>query len=660
MVRLDGQATALLFAIEEERQNLGIERINSVMFLKALLEMENSPIYDEIFSQIEPYAYPEMLNECYTIMTDHLEDLKVEESTDTQKDDIKEEKQEEPDVKQAKLEAIVEGNGEKPVYPTIISRRLDGILGEFVFEEDKRDVIRWIDGAEREIGIKEFTAAFIYIMPKPVLKVLRTFGVNIQYLKDGVTGKHFNQEDSSVDIPDELKSFLTNLNDKLKGEECNISCRDKECELVWQTLQKQSKRNVILIGEPGVGKTSIVEKITFDILSGNCPDEFKNAQVLSLDVNSSIAGTMYRGQSEERYAKLTAFLEVTPNVILFIDEIHLIRGAGACRDGEADLANAIKPILAGSKVRVIGATTSEEYEKYFSKDGAIKRRFRPIEVKEPKASEVYPMLKKTIESLSKYHGVSISKEMVDFIILNSACFNHETKNPDRTKDLIDLSMVVTKQNGKKEVDKISVLANFKYNFEAFVKMPKPFKKSTAYHEAGHCIMAKCSDYMKNNKVIAVTIIPTNYALGLTVYESDNVQYCDDTMDFYIDEIARLLAGRVAESIYTKTISGGASSDLEKATKIAYKVVSRFGMTTYGQNRIFFDEVNSQQVQNNVNKEIDVIIQKGFERAKQVINDNRDKLEKLVKMLLNKGIVGEEDLAKIFNEEKQEKQELAYT
>ena len=660
MGRLDGQATALLFAIEEERQNLGIERINSVMFLKALLEMENSPIYDEIFSQIEPYAYPEMLNECYTIMTDHLEDLKVEESTDTQKDDIKEEKQEEPDVKQAKLEAIVEGNGEKPVYPTIIYRRLDGILGEFVFEEDMRDVIRLIDGAEREIGIKEFTAAFIYIMPKPVLKVLRTFGVNIQYLKDSVIGKQHNHDETSVDIPDELKSFLSNLNDKLKGEECNISCRDKECELVWQTLQKQSKRNVILIGEPGVGKTSIVEKITFDILSGNCPDEFKNAQVLSLDVNSSIAGTMYRGQSEERYAKLTAFLEVTPNVILFIDEIHLIRGAGACRDGEADLANAIKPILAGSKVRVIGATTSEEYEKYFSKDGAIKRRFRPIEVKEPKASEVYPMLKKTIESLSKYHGISISKEMVDFIILYSSCFNYETKNPDRTKDLIDLSMVVAKQSGKKEVDKLSVWSNFKDYFEIYSKMPRELRKSTAYHEAGHCVMTKCSKYLKGIKIIAVTIIPTDTTLGRNIFDSEVVQIFDGSMEYFVDEIAMYLAGRVAETLFTNDLSSGASGDLEYATNIAYQIVSRFGMATYGQNRIFFDKVNSQKVQDNVNKEIDTIIQKGFEKAKQVINDNRDKLEKLVKMLLNKGIVGEEDLAKIFNEEEQEKQELAYT
>lgn len=129
-------------------------------------------------------------------------------------------------------------------------------------------------------------------------------------------------------------------------------------------MQKKTKRNVVLIGEPGVGKTSVVVKITHDILSVNCPDEFKNSVVLSLDVTSSVAGTQYRGQAEERYSAFAQFLENQKNVIVFIDEIHLIRGAGACREGEVDLANALKPILAGGNVRVIGATTNEEYEKY--------------------------------------------------------------------------------------------------------------------------------------------------------------------------------------------------------------------------------------------------------------------------------------------------------
>ena len=344
-------------------------------------------------------------------------------------------------------------------------------------------------------------------------------------------------------------------------------------------------------------------------------------------------------------------MENTPDVILFIDEIHLIRGAGACRDGEADLSNAIKPILAGSKVRVIGATTNDEYEKYFSQDGAIKRRFRPIEVKEPKSSEVYSMLKKSIDTLSKYHGVTISEEMVEFIILNSSCYNYETKNPDRTKDLIDLSMVVAKQQGKLEVDKECVLANFKYNIEQFNQMPLSTKKMIAYHEAGHCILTMCSPYLRDRKVLAVSIMPADSYLGVTVIETNEEHIGDATMEYHLDSIAMCLAGRVAESVYTDKISSGARSDLEDATKEAHALISRYGMTEFGANRVILAEVNSHKVMNKVNREIDKIIKKAMKRAEKVIFENYDILITLVDELVKNGIVSEKDLERIFKDKK---------
>ena len=656
MFGLDGHATFFLLSTEEKRAKLGIRRINSVLFLKCLLEADESPL-SEIFINEDRQIYIDVLQECNRITNEEARPERTKRSTRKKERSTKRLKKRYAKKQKKQQEALknIIDRKTNPYYPTMIYENPNnGKLEQIVFDEDMREFIGTfanISGNDK-IGLNEITTAFIKVMPDPVRSIFKECGIRTDVLKEAfeeTTNSDVDAKNTTFVIPAKIKSFITNLNEKLKGQECLIMGRDKECVLVWQTLQKQSKRNVILIGEPGVGKTSIVEKITFDIISGNCPEEFKDTQVLLLDVNASIAGTSYRGQAEERYAILTKFLEKTPNVILFIDEIHQIRGAGALQEGGVDLANSIKPILAGGNVRVIGATTSEEYEKYFSRDGAIKRRFRPIEIKEPKSSEVYPMLKKSIESLSKYHGVTISKEMVDYIILNSACFNNETKNPDRTKDLIDLSMVAAKQDGKTEVDKVSVLANFKYQFEYFLKMPESFKKSIAYHEAGHCVMTKCSKYFKHEKILAITIIPSETSLGKNVIEVNYQQFCDDTREYYIDQIASFLAGRVAESMFTGTMSGGAASDLEKATSVAYNVVSRLGLSSFGKNRVIFEEVNSPKVQDNVNDQIDFLIQEGEERAKQVITQNIDKVEALVKLLLNKGIIGEKEINEVFEQ-----------
>lgn len=604
-----------------------ITRATPLVIFKGILDLEVNPLYDFIS------------NECYS----DYEDICIFFENEFTTLSFIQEGEEIPEDEKCKY---IDTSKDKELYYTeevavLLSRTI-----QIAYEDEK-------DGVEVEHLLNAITEK----IPKDILNLLRNLSVNIQDFKRTFSKKEaVVQENKKNVLPYELKSFMKILNDKYQpGTRCPILGRDKECEVVWKTMQKKTKRNVILVGKPGVGKSSVAKKITYDIINGNCPEEFKDFLVISVDVNSTIAGTEYRGQAEERFKKMIDFLEKTDNVILFIDEVHTILGAGACRDGEMDLANALKPMLAEDKIRVIGATTSEEYEKYFSKDGALKRRFRKIEVKEPTSKQVYPMLKNAISDLSEYHGVKISKVIIEYIILISSCFNYETSNPDRTIDLVDLAMVTAKTEGKASVDKACVLKNFDIYLKKFEKMDYKVKKSTAYHEAGHYLAWRMSGNLKDLEGIAVSIMPAGDYLGVTVFDEldDEVTISGD-MDYFIDSIAVDLAGRVAEKMYTNTLSSGASADIENATKYAYSIVAKYGMIEgFGANRVYFDSENysmcSEKTVDNINTEIDKIIKKGYERAEEILSKNEVYLKKLVNQLMRKGILSKRDLDRIFEQ-----------
>lgn len=646
----DLPASNLLRELQKEAEELNVDRINSTMLLKALLEADESPLYDALLVQMEdPTCFPDMVDETYSYMP-----VPENEGIPEGEEDVSDSETAESTSSKGTQDTK---NSEKEELPQITY--LDkGKMKTAYFDEDLEEVLGAVVACFEMgeiVNIWRLTSFLVHTMPRDVRMVLRTYGIKTTLLKNYFSKKNENTTVKQkkvvgvFKIPDEIKGFVRNLNEDFKGDVCDISGRNRECKQAWQTMLKRTKRNVALIGEPGVGKTSIVVKMVHDILNETCPEEFKGFTILSLDVASSVAGTMYRGQAEQRFSALVDYLDNQPNVILFIDEIHLINGAGACREGEVDLANTLKPILAGGKVRVIGATTQKEYEEYFSRDGALKRRFRQVYVKEPKMKEVYPMLKKSIETLSEYHGVSISKEMVDFIILNAACFDNETSNPDRTKDLIDLSMVVAKQAGKTRVDKKSVLANFEYHFKQFAKMTDRAKRSTAYHEAGHCLMLLCSKELTSYDVVAVSIMPTDSYLGVTVYERNNITP-EPTMEYLVDEMAMSLAGRAAEKLFTSTITSGARADLASATDTAYNLVTKYGMwEEFGMNRIYTEEISSDKAKDQMNEAIDKLISKAMARADDILNENRKSLDLLVEALMKNGIVGPKDLKQILKD-----------
>ena len=501
-----------------------------------------------------------------------------------------------------------------------------------------------------EIEPLHITSAMFMTDNKDFKQFFRDIDANYDEAK-----KHFHPDRILVCgvIPFQLAGFLSTMNDKVDGKSpCEILCRDKETEAIWNICLKKNKRNTIIVGEPGVGKSALIEKLTHDINSGKCPEKFKKYKVIVLDVNALIAGTSYRGDAEERIKDLINFLETHHDVILFIDEVHTILGAGSCFEGEMDLANALKPILARGDTIVIGATTEEEYEKYFQKDGALSRRFEKVEVKEPLAEKVYPMIKNKLLSLTKYHGVTISREMVDYSILVASCFAFEKRNPDKTLDLIDRAMVSAVRSGKDHVDKDCVLNNFGIYFEMWDLMSEETKKEVAYHEAGHYIVGKASGRLIRNNWLAVSIMPAEHYLGVTVYEDDDrkVPFCNT--DYYIDSIAFCLGGRVAENMFRKDFTSGASADLEQATKEAFHLVSKLGMGNDSiENRVYLNTENypmfSEKAVNIINDEVNKVVKKSFERATKILEVNTDILEAIVAALVENRIMSETELDAIW-------------
>lgn len=504
----------------------------------------------------------------------------------------------------------------------------------------------------KEITYEDIAKSFIENLSENMLEVFSDLEINVPEFKENYEGA-IAEELEEFKIPASLTGCITVLNDKFKDEaQCDILGRDKECEEIWHNMMKKTKRNVILVGKPGVGKSSIVYKLTSDIVNQRCPEIFYDFIVLSLDVNNIIAGTSLRGQAEERFQDLIDLLKKHDNVILFIDEIHMIVGAGAVSHGEKqDLSNALKPILAGDDAIVIGATTDEEYAQTFGMEGALRRRFKTITVREPRTTEVYDMLKESIRQLEEFHGVRISKKMVEMIIFYSSCFNYNTSNPDRTKDLIDVSMVTARMSGKDRVDRESIMKNFGANFEEFRNMSEEMVRSTAYHEVGHFIVQRFSDKLIDRKAIAISIVPAEGYLGLTVTDATDKTVNKDK-SYFTDLIADLLAGRIAEKVFMKIENNaGAENDLEKATKIAFKMVTKYGMTSrLGENQIYLNDKDYQMqtpaVTEIVNREVQEILDESAKRATFLLNKYKGLVEELVNELTKKGMLSGKELNSI--------------
>ncbi|MDU2598622.1 MULTISPECIES: ATP-dependent Clp protease ATP-binding subunit [Anaerococcus] len=250
-----------------------------------------------------------------------------------------------------------------------------------------------------------------------------------------------NPEVASIkDLSENVSNYARDLNEEAESGKIDpVIGRDDEIERVIQILMRRTKNNPILIGEPGVGKTAISEGLAQRIVEGEVPRIIEDKTILSLDLASMIAGTKYRGDFEERLKKLFDELATHDEIILFIDEFHMVLGAGAA-EGSMDAANILKPILAKGDIQIIGATTIEEYRKYIEKDSALTRRMQPIQVEEPSLSDSRKIIYGIKDKYEAHHGVEITDDAINAAVELTDRYINDRYLPDKAIDVIDEAM----------------------------------------------------------------------------------------------------------------------------------------------------------------------------------------------------------------------------
>ncbi len=362
------------------------------------------------------------------------------------------------------------------------------------------------------VGTEHILIAIIKETDSIAARLLNTIGVNVQklyvdillamgedgnlYKEEFQNGKPRNKGKSTTPTLNQYSRDLTEL--AKEGKLDPVIGREEEIQRVIQILSRRTKNNPCLIGEPGVGKTAIAEGLAIKIIEGNVPDTIQNKRVLTLDLSGMVAGSKYRGEFEERIKRVLAEVKNDGKVLLFLDELHTIIGAGGA-EGAIDASNILKPSLARGEIQLIGATTIDEYRKYIEKDAALERRFQPVMVDEPSEEETIKILKGLRERYEKHHGVKISEDALVAAVRMSSRYLNDRFLPDKAIDLIDEASSRVRlgiYSAPKELKEIEE------ELEKLEQEKEDAIVSEAYEKAGEIKKKQLKKEEKKNKIIA--------------------------------------------------------------------------------------------------------------------------------------------------------------
>lgn len=410
------------------------------------------------------------------------------------------------------------------------------------------------------VTINHLFAGLLDVGEGIAIRLFMSMNLDLDNIYDEFTEKIFNSP-STKESHLLIEELGTNINTLAKNNELDpVIGRDEEIKKIEEILCRRTKNNPLLLGAPGVGKTAIIEGLALLIEEGKVPPKLQNKQIISLDMASAVAGTKYRGEFEERMKKIITEVENNPHIILFIDEIHTLIGAGGA-EGAIDASNILKPALARGKIRCIGATTTDEYKKHFEKDKALERRFQNITIEEPSIEQTREILNKLKPLYEEYHNVIITDPIIDKILSLSDKYLYNRFRPDKQIDVLD--EVCSKVNIKGNENIIKLQTNLKQirdKKELYIK-ENNIKKAYEYK-------IKETEY-KNN--ITINNEPT------TVTEKDIATVISSKAHIPVYEIIKdnkkdieILENKLKENIIGQEEAISKLVNLAKRIKLGYK------------------------------------------------------------------------------------------
>ena len=372
------------------------------------------------------------------------------------------------------------------------------------------------------------------------IRILSSLGIDLDILYEDLCGNSSNRGSMKKLLINEFSDDLTR---KAKTDFFDpLIGREEEVEELIEIIVRRNKNNPLLIGEAGVGKTAIVEELARRIVDGNVPDKLKNMRVLSLSMSSCVSGTKYRGEFEERITKIVKELEENKNILLFIDEMHTLVGAGGA-EGAIDASNILKPALARGNIKVIGATTINEYKDTILKDKALNRRFQTILIKENTISETKEILHKLKGMYEEYHHVIISDEVINELVELTDKYILDKKNPDKSLDILDTvcaKVSLKKNNSALRITKLKEeLKKLKKEKNGLI-MNHCYNEATTIRNNEMAIMSKLNKVilsLKSERKKEITIKDVASVLerktSIPIYEVEKVINKDNKLENYL-------------------------------------------------------------------------------------------------------------------------------